>query len=41
MRDTGSSFGLYEDEGGTVVAGNHSIQNGADGIHVSQDLRDR
>ena len=30
---------LYEVGGGTVVAGNHSIQNGADGIHVSQKLR--
>lgn len=32
---------LYENEGGTVVAGNHSVQNGADGIHVSPDLLDR
>ena len=31
---------LYEDEGGTVVAGNHSIRNGEDGIHVSEPVRD-
>ena len=29
---------LYEDAGGMVIAGNRSIQNGADGIHVSQEM---
>ena len=31
---------LYEDAGGMLIAGNHSTQNGADGIHVSQEMTD-
>jgi parallel beta-helix repeat protein len=31
---------LYEDAGGIVIAGNRSSQNGADGIHVSQEMMD-
>jgi parallel beta-helix repeat protein len=31
---------LYEDAGGMLIAGNHSIRNGADGIHVSQEMMD-